>query len=129
MLDCRHPLDGGALVKKLLMAGMAVVGLVGGVSAEDGSKLFQAKCQACHGPAGKGNPALRKVYGPGIDITDADTQLRDDADIKKIIQFGAVKGKMPAYQGRLKDEEIAAIIAHVRSLSVSVSGGPSLADE
>ncbi|MBK7207701.1 MAG: cytochrome c [Elusimicrobia bacterium] len=116
-------------MKILIIAGMAVVGLIGGVCAEEGQKLYQAKCQACHGPAGKGNPALKKVYGPGIDITDADTQLRDDADMKKIIQFGAVKGMMPAYRGRLKDEQITAIIAHVRSLSASDSGGPSLADE
>jgi mono/diheme cytochrome c family protein len=109
-------------VKTLALAGMFVVGLVGGVFAEVGSDLFRAKCQSCHGPAGRGNPALKKVYGPNLDITGDSVQLRDDAELIKIVQNGAVRGKMPRFKGRLSEDQIAAVVAHLRTLKVATPG-------
>ena len=86
-------------------------------SAEDGARLFQAKCQTCHGTDGKGNPALKKVYGPGINIVDEASQAKDDAEWQRLVAEGAVKGKMPAFKKTLSEENIGHIIAYVRSLA------------
>lgn len=106
-------------MKTRIIAGFLVVGVMaGGAAASEGPALFRAKCQACHGVAGRGNPALKKVYGPNIDITGENTRLRTDEELRKIIGHGAVKGKMPAFKKKLTDAQIDDVIRQVRSLGV-----------
>jgi mono/diheme cytochrome c family protein len=99
------------------MAGILTMGfLAGDAKASAGANLYRAKCQACHGVAGKGNPALKKVYGPNIDLTGEATALRTDDELRKSIRNGAVKGKMPAFKNHLTDLQIDELIRHLRSL-------------
>jgi cytochrome c oxidase cbb3-type subunit 3 len=77
-----------------------------------GKATFDAICAACHGPDGKGNPALGSanltadiwVYGSSVD------------DIKAAIARGHA-GQMPAHRGSLGDARSRLVGAYVWSLS------------
>jgi cytochrome c6 len=82
------------------------------VSAQDAAATFKAKCAMCHGADGKGSAIGQKM---GVhDFTSADVQKQSDAQLTEIISKG--KGKMPAYEGKLKDTEIKELVAYIRAL-------------
>jgi mono/diheme cytochrome c family protein len=78
--------------------------------AADGAATFKAKCAMCHGADGtKENP------GMGVkSLAGADVQKQSDADLVGAVTKG--KGKMPAYAGKLSDDEIKGVVAFVRTL-------------
>ena len=78
--------------------------------AADGAATFKAKCAMCHGADGtKENP------GMGVkSLAGADVQKQSDADLVAAVTKG--KGKMPAYAGKLSDDEIKGVVAFVRTL-------------
>ena len=78
--------------------------------AADGAATFKAKCAMCHGADGtKENP------GMGVkSLAGADIQKQSDADLTATVTKG--KGKMPAYAGKLSDEDIKAVVAFVHTL-------------
>ena len=84
-------------------------------SAVDGSTVFASKCALCHGKDGAGLPNWKSKGQP--DLTSADWQKsRTDAQIGEIVKNG--KGKyMPSFKAKLSDDEINAVVAHVRSLA------------
>jgi len=79
----------------------------------DGVALYAAKCSTCHAKDGRGIPNWRSKGQP--DFTDAKWQKsQTDAQIVASTKNG--KGKyMPPFKGKLSDEEIAAVVARVRS--------------
>lgn len=80
------------------------------VLAADGAAIYKSKCAMCHGPDGaKVNPAMniKALSGP-------DVQKKTDAQLTEAVSKGV--GKMPAYAGKLSDEEIKAVVAFVRTL-------------
>lgn len=84
-------------------------------NAEDGAALFKAKCAACHGQDGGGNTTVGKKAGLR-DLGSAEVQKQTDAELTSIVADG--KGK-PAHAYKKKgvtDEQIAALVAHIRSL-------------
>ncbi|WP_201313419.1 cytochrome-c oxidase, cbb3-type subunit III [Dyella sp. EPa41] len=80
-------------------------------AAEAGKPLF-ATCAACHGPDGKGNPALGAP-----NLTDH-IWLHGGtvADIHKTIHDGR-QGHMPAWSPRLTDDQIRVLAAYVYHVS------------
>ena len=83
----------------------------------DGKKLFETKCASCHGKDAKGNPGMvkgLKLAAADLDLVDAVTAAKTDADLVKITTDGV--RKMPAFKGKLKAEEIAAVVAYLRSM-------------
>ena len=81
--------------------------------AQDAAGTYKAKCAMCHGPDGKGSAMGTKM---GVhDFTSADVQKETDAQLTEIITKG--KGKMPAYDGKLKDTEIKDLVTFIRSLA------------
>lgn len=69
------------------------------------------KCGLCHGPDGKG-----KIKGVP-DFTDAAWQKKtSDAAMVEQIKLGKPP-KMPAYEGKLSDAEIKALIGYIRSFA------------
>ena len=86
---------------------------IAGTTAADGNAVFQAKCAVCHGKDGRGLPNYRAKGQP--DFTDANWQKsRTDAALINVTKEG--KGKlMPAFKGKLSDDDIAAVVARVRS--------------
>ena len=81
--------------------------------AQDAAATYKAKCAMCHGPDGKGTPMGVKMGAR--DFTSADVQKQTDAQLTDAIAKG--KGKMPAYDGKLKDTEIKDLVAYIRGLA------------
>lgn len=82
--------------------------------AKAGHTVYTAHCQMCHGPNGKGNPALAKMLHATIpDLGSKAVQALSDAQMNEVIVKG--KAKMPAVHG-LAAADIDNVIAFVRTL-------------
>jgi cbb3-type cytochrome c oxidase subunit III len=80
--------------------------------AADGAAIFKKNCMMCHGADGKGFPALKTP-----DFTDPKWQSSaKDKEMREVVKNGKKGTTMPAFGDQLKDEEISAVIAYVRSL-------------
>ncbi len=79
----------------------------------DGESLFKAKCAACHGADGKGDTSMGKSMKLR-DLGSDDVQKQTDAELTEITANG--KGKMPAYKGKLTDDQIKQLVGYIRSL-------------
>jgi len=77
-------------------------------AADQGADLFKSKCAMCHGPDGKGKMAGTK------DLGSAEVQKASDADLTATITNGKPP-KMPAYKGKLTDDQIKSLVAYVRT--------------
>jgi len=93
---------------------------------EAGMKLFQVRgCQQCHSVDGtaKTGPSLFGVFGHTQALADGSSVVADENYIRESILEPAARvvagyePVMPTYQGRIKDEEITAIIEYFKSLS------------
>ena len=105
-----------SLFSRLGLATLLAFGMIllcnSAVQAQDAAATYKAKCAACHGPDGKGSPMGQKM---GVhDFSSADVQKETDAQLAEIIGKG--KGKMPAYEGKLKDTEVKDLVAYIRGL-------------
>jgi mono/diheme cytochrome c family protein len=88
-------------------------------AAEDAAKtLYTQKCASCHAKDGKGNPAMAKMFKldpAALDLTSKTTLEKKDDEL--ILTTTKGHGKMPAYETKLKAEEIKGLVAFIRSLS------------
>jgi mono/diheme cytochrome c family protein len=78
-------------------------------AAQDAAATYKAKCAMCHGPDGKGGKMGTR------DFASPEVKAESDAQLTEIISKG--KGKMPSYEGKLKDTEIKDLVAYIRSLA------------
>ena len=102
-------------MKKLLSMLIVLVFIVAArpslALADDAAALYKSKCQACHGPDGKGSAAGQKI---GVkDFNLPEVQKQTDAQLFEITKQG--KGKMPAYDKNL-DDQIKQLVTYIRSL-------------
>jgi len=74
---------------------------------------FTAKCQMCHGATGLGDTPAGKAMGTKS-FKLPEVVKESDADLSGIIKSG--KGKMPSFNGKLKDAEITALVGYIRTL-------------
>lgn len=82
--------------------------------AADGAAVYKSKCATCHGADGKGQTPMGKKMGLR-DLGSPDVQKQTD---KQLYDWTAVgKGKMPAYKDKLSDDEIKALVAHMRTFA------------
>jgi len=82
--------------------------------AADGAAVYKSKCATCHGADGKGQTPMGKKMGLR-DLGSPDVQKQTD---KQLYDWTAVgKGKMPGYKDKLTDEEIKALVAHMRAFA------------
>ena len=108
-------------MSKKLLLGFGLVASIVGISfswaadAPDGKATFQKLCASCHGPDGKGNPAMTKVFGEKLNITTKEVAKASDDELLKVITQG--KGKMPASGKSLSKQEQKQVLEHVRSLA------------
>lgn len=81
-------------------------------AAAAGAASFAGTCVACHGADGSGNQMLGApdltddIWLYGGDFTDVETTIRDGR-----------AGEMPAWSGRLRDDQLRAVAAWVHHLS------------
>jgi cytochrome c553 len=101
----------------LIIAGLL---LAAGTSlqAADAKQNWDKYCAKCHGPDGKGQTKMGKQSG-AKDYTDAKVQadLKDETAIKTIKEGLTDNGKkkMEPYAEKLSDDEIKALVAHIRA--------------
>jgi mono/diheme cytochrome c family protein len=78
-----------------------------------GPEIYKAKCQMCHGADGLGaTPAGKSMKA--IPFNSPDLVKKSDADLIAATKAG--KGKMPAYAGKLTDDQIKLTVAYIRTL-------------
>ncbi len=79
----------------------------------DGAAVFKQRCSMCHGADGKGFPALKTP-----DFTDPKWQESiQDSELVETIKNGKKGTPMPAFGDKLSEDEIKAVVAHIRSLN------------
>ncbi len=78
--------------------------------AADGAATFKAKCAGCHGADG-----LKAMPAMGVKpLNSPDIQAKSEAQLNASITNGV--GKMPAFNGKLSADEIAAVTTFVKGL-------------
>ena len=82
----------------------------------DGAAIFDEACARCHGPGGVPDQGL--VVRLGVkDLTSTELQDRlTDAEMQRQIVEGSKNQQMPAFSDLLTPEQLAAVVAHVRTL-------------
>ncbi|MBI1940748.1 MAG: cytochrome c [Acidobacteria bacterium] len=79
----------------------------------DGKRLYMKRCVMCHGRDGKGFAAIKSQ-----DFTDPKWQAAvKDEELFDITKNGKKGTHMPAFGDKLKDDEIRAVVAHLRTFS------------
>lgn len=89
---------------------------------EHGKQLYEAYCTQCHGITGDGNglnqPALTVQPRNHTDV--AEMSARSDEELFKAIKHGGKSINksilMPAWGGNLSDDDIHALVLHLRQL-------------
>lgn len=83
----------------------------------DGAKIYADRCALCHGATGHGDgPASAALDPKPRNHTDgAYMNAQADAQLLEVIHNG--KGAMPAWKDVLTEEQIQAVLKHVRSLA------------
>jgi mono/diheme cytochrome c family protein len=97
----------------ILLAGGLIAVCSSSAVAQDAAGTYKAKCAMCHGADGKGSAMGTKMGAH--DFTSDDVQKQTDLQLIATITKG--KGKMPAYDGKLKDTEIKDLVAYIRGLA------------
>src|ERR1035437_9445704 len=103
------------LVKKIALVGLAM-GLAFPMIApaeSTGACTFKAKCAMCHGSDGSASTGMGKSMGLKP-LGSPEVQKVSDADMTALVTNG--KGKMPAFKGKLSDDEISAVVKYVHTL-------------
>ena len=123
-------LPSGALLGALAGAWLALA-LPGAALAGDaaaGKKTYDTLCFTCHGTSGKGDGPVGAVLNPKPrDFTEGDFKLDadkdgtpgSDADLALVIKNGAAPyggSAVMAPWGHLSDEDVANLVAYIRSL-------------
>ena len=95
---------------RLLLAALALLLLSGCATPNDllGEDLYVRSCAACHALDGNGGLGLEIGTGSNTDLNLTDEQIAN------VIRVGP--GNMPGFP-RLTDEQIASLVAYVRSLA------------
>jgi len=83
-----------------------------------GKRLYDQKCQNCHGAAGKGDgPDADTKYADTMDLTQAARAARNsDGQVFYKIWNGRLNPKMPAQSADMTRDQVWAVVAYVQSL-------------
>lgn len=112
------------LIIRALLSGAALLAAEACGPSDPGERVWERKCSACHGRAGRGDTRFAKGR-PFADLTDDRWRHGGDiASIRRLIADGDPASPMPAYQGRLSPEEIEAVSRHVLTLWARAHGTP-----
>lgn len=90
-----------------------------------GQKLYESRgCVACHrldGVKGVG-PSFKGIFGQKVEFTDGTSATRDENYLRESILHSQKKivkdflpGAMPSFEGQLKEEEVAGLIAFIKA--------------
>ncbi|MBS2025696.1 MAG: cytochrome c [Deltaproteobacteria bacterium] len=86
------------------------------VTPADAATLWKKRCSLCHGLDGRG-PADPDKADKIADLTSKAWQkAHTDAQIFTVIADGVPKTHMRAYRSKLTEDELKALVAHIRTL-------------
>ena len=80
-----------------------------------GAKLYQEHCAACHGNEGRGDGPLAASMKPSLGDLRIHVPVHKDTEVYYFISQGLPGTAMPAYTGRLTEEEIWQLVDHLRT--------------
>lgn len=110
-------------MKGALLAIFLLASSTGALAEVDhGDELYRTYCTQCHGVNGngKGVNAARMSVMPRDHTDTKEMSARTDEDLFKVIQQGGKSINksilMPVWGGNLSDDEIHALVAHLRKL-------------
>jgi cytochrome c553 len=109
------------LIERLVVM-IALCASVGVAQAADVKELWDKHCASCHAKDGSGNTKM----GKKADVKDyrdpkVQAEIKDDKALKVIKEGLTEKGKerMKPYADKLTDDEIKALIVHIRTFKKS----------
>ena len=82
-------------------------------ASDDAVALYKSKCVSCHAADGSGDTPAGKKTGTHA-FSSPEVQKMTEAQLTEVTTNG--KNKMPAYKGKLTDEQIKALVAYVKEL-------------
>lgn len=110
------------LVRMLLLSllGVALLAVCAGSSKAQSAAetLYKAKCAMCHGPDGKGETPAGKSM-KAVSFAAPEVVKMSDDELETVVAKG--KNKMPAFEGKLKKEQIVELVAYTRELAKKLS--------
>lgn len=101
--------------------------------APTGRRVFVERCAVCHGMDGRGNgPASVSLSPRPRDFSAGEFKYKStapgqpptDADLERTIGQGLLASAMPGFGDLLSRDELAAVVAYVKSLSDAFQGPP-----
>ena len=99
-------------IARICVVGLLALGTMG-FAQNSGEATYKSKCQMCHAADGSGNTPAGKSTKVRPFSSPEVMKLTDD-DLIKVTKNG--QGKMPAYAGKLTDDQIKDVIAHIHTL-------------
>lgn len=82
--------------------------------APEGKEVYMKSCKTCHGPEGKGNPAIAKAMKVEMKaLGSKEVQAKSDDELKAAITKGI--GKMKPVAG-LSAKQVDDVVAFIRTL-------------
>ena len=102
-----------ALAAGLLIVVMLAVNPAASEDSAAGAAVYKSKCATCHGKDGGGTAVGKSLKV--ADLRSAEVQSKSDAELTQVISDG--KENMPGFKGTITDDEIHAVLAHVRTLA------------
>jgi mono/diheme cytochrome c family protein len=83
-------------------------------AAQDAAALYKAKCASCHAADGSGDTPVGKKMGVK---SFSDPEVAKNTDAAWIDATKKGKNKMPAYDGKLTDDQIKGLVTFIRGLA------------
>ncbi len=104
-----------AVAALVLLAGFARESR--GDNARPASQVYRRYCVSCHGTDGKAKTSKGK-FSHARDLTDAQWQadVSDERIFNSINNGRNVRGNMPAFADKLKENEVNSLVSFVRGL-------------
>lgn len=88
-------------------------------SAVDGGATYAAACAGCHQPTGQGLPGVFPPLSGTPSVAGAESRLigivLHGVTGSLTVQGSVYNGMMPGFKAQLSDEEVAAVLTHIRS--------------
>jgi len=107
-----------AITKKALVGFAAsfvlALAMSASAAAQDAAALYKTKCASCHAADGSGDTPVGKKLGVK---SFSDPEVAKSTDAAWIDATKKGKGKMPAYDGKLTDDQIKDLATFIRGLS------------
>jgi mono/diheme cytochrome c family protein len=99
-------------IARISVVSVLTVGTMG-FAQSSGADIYKSKCQMCHAADGSGNtPAGKSTKARPFDSPEV-MKLSDD-DLINVTKTG--RAKMPGFAGKLTDDQIKDVVAHIRTL-------------